>query len=255
MARSIWLRAGGAATALALLVMGFCVFAWLAQSQETTSFAYTGAVSRIVVVSTGDLSLSAGAAEGITGSQELTWSLVRPRVRRLWDPARQTLTLDVGCPAEYGPAQRCSAAFALTVPPDVTVQATARGGDIDVQGIRGALTLSSGGDISAHGTVGPITAITGAGNVTVDGSASPAVTAVSTAGNVTTQFSAPPTTVVARTVSGNVEVDLPPGGRYAVTAVTVNGTRDAAQVGNAAGATRRITAESTSGNVTVAYAS
>ncbi len=254
MARTIWLRAGGAVTALALLAGCFYTFAWLAQGEETTSFAYTGQVSRVVVnLNSGDLAISAGNEGGISGTQDLTWSLVHPQVHRTWDPARQTLTLDVGCQSTLGLTRRCWAAFTLSVPPGAAVRAVVGSGELDVDGVHGPLDLTAQpGDVSAHGTLGPVTARSTAGNVTIDGS-SPSVTATTDAGNVTAMFDAPPTTVRAHTTAGNVAVGVPRTASYAVTASTDVGTRDVREVADDPAAARRITIDSTTGNVSVHY--
>ena len=240
MSRKIWLRAGGAFTALALVITGCYVFLWLARAAETTSFAYTGQVSRIEVnLNVGELTLSAGSAGEISGRQELIWSMVKPTVRRRWDAARQTLTLDVGCQGRFGGrfalAMRCSAAFSLNVPPEASVQATTDSGDVTVRNMRGGLDLSSR-----------------AGDITVSGAASPWVRAETTSGEVNVGCATAPSTVTATTVSGNVLVTVPRATSYAVEAKTRSGfTR--AEVGNHPSATHRITATATSGNVMVRY--
>src|SRR5256885_3080367 len=110
MTRTAWLWTGALCTAVVFLVTGNVLFGWLIESSRTTPIRYDNVkVSRLDVhLSAGSLTVLPGAAGRIRGSQELRWSLIRPIVTRRWDPARQTLTLDVVCHGRFGLTKHCA---------------------------------------------------------------------------------------------------------------------------------------------------
>jgi hypothetical protein len=257
MSRTAWLRIGGVCTVAVFLVTGNYLFGWLMQSSQDTPLRYPGPAHRLVVhLSTGSLDISPGAAGQITGSQELSWSVTRPKVKRHWDPARQTLTLDVVCHGQFGLTKHCSAHFTLFVPADVSVQVDTGRGDISVHDLRGALALSSeDGDIYVGAGSGSLTASSMSGNVTVQDSAAATVSATSVSGSVDAMFARPPTTVLARSTAGNVNVGVPRSTAYAVSATGQDVIHDPGAVQDTPGAARTITAASVYGNVWVDYRS
>jgi hypothetical protein len=63
----------------------------------------------------------------------------------------------------------CTASFAVTVPPGVTVTVASEGGDVTVSGVAGANIDSVGGSVDATAIDGPFTVSTGGGPLLLDG--------------------------------------------------------------------------------------
>jgi len=187
------------------------------------------------------------------------------------------------------PFGECELDATAKVPAGLPVTANTDGGDAEVTGTTGAVTLSSGGgNIAAEHAAGPlalntsggniqatdltsatltattgggdihadgvqsslVTATTSGGNIQVTGIAAPTVTAITGGGNIEIDFASPPRDVHVDTSGGNITLVLPPGpATYHITTHTNGG--DVNSLPDDSNSHRVITATSGGGNITI----
>jgi hypothetical protein len=134
----------------------------------------------------------------------------------------------------------CTASFAVTVPPGVTVTVASEGGAVMLSGVAGANVDSSGGSAGATAIDGPLTvstgggplllngltgalrADTGGGNLFAQNVAAATATVTTGGGDARVAFSAVPDTVMVSTDGGLAYLAVP-GGPYALTANSDSG--------------------------------
>jgi hypothetical protein len=199
------------------------------EQQEAVNEPVDGAVTRVEVDSdAGALRLVAGEKASV--EQDLRWTgEARPQVEQKVDGG--VLRVTVRCPDQGG--DRCQAGLVVTAPAASSALADVRAGGIEVQGLTGALDLtSSAGEVSATGA--------GPGDVR----------ARSSAGAVELTFAAAAADVTAESSAGGVEIRVPVGPAYEVTAETSAGSTEVG-VPDQPGADHRITAKSSAGGVSV----
>ncbi|TDD94836.1 DUF4097 family beta strand repeat-containing protein [Actinomadura rubrisoli] len=180
-------------------------------------------------LSTGDIALTPGAPGVLQVQRKIKWSGSLPVFDERWNG--DTFHVGDRCPSDA----ECSITYAVALPPDVTVTARTREGDITVHNLSGALAMNtSAGDISGTGLAGAqITAATGAGNVQL-------------------AFGRAPARVEAVSTAGQVDVNVPRGQSYLVqTGAKEGGT--SVQVPQSPSAGHLIIARSSAGDVRVGY--
>ena len=134
----------------------------------------------------------------------------------------------------------CQVAFAVTVPPEVTVTVDSDGGPVTVSGVAGANLDSGSGPVLATRIGGPLTVSTDGGSLLLDGVtgalrvdtsggpldarnvAAATVAAATGSGYVRLAFSSAPDTVAVSTDGGGATL-IVPGGPYALTSETDGG--------------------------------
>ncbi len=178
----------------------------------------------------GDLTVHQGQVSGSTArlTGKVEYSLVRPR----FTVTSSGISLDCKLPTG-----NCGLNATLDVPSHTAVDLTTGGGNMQVTGIQGDVTLNSaGGDAGISGIGGTADVLTGGGNLTasdlgnvltfttsggdVDGSGlfSPHVTTGSGGGDVTLVFTKVPDYVKVDSSGGDITIVVPRGNTsYAIT--------------------------------------
>lgn len=248
-ARGLWLRLGGAFTALALVVACFYVATRIARGGEHTYRTYPAQPGRLTIdLAGGGLGLKPGLPGQIAVEMELTWALAKPRVVQSYEGG--TLRVRLMCPTGVA---GCHASLTVSVPPDTPVQAESASGNVNASDLTGDVNLlAHSGDVRILNSVGRVDVISESGDVDVTGAASRVVNVRSDSGDVFVACERPPTSVVAKTTSGNVLVTVPAGSHYRLIRDTMSGTKSGT-VNDFPAAAGSITATTTSGDVAVSY--
>ena len=215
----------------------------------------------------GDITVHQGRVGGSTArlTGKVEYSLVRPKL---------TVTasgISLHCKLPTG---NCGLNATLDVPSHTAVDLSTGGGNMQLTGIQGNVTLdSAGGDVGISGIGGTADALTGGGNLTasdlggvlafttsggdVDGSGlfSPHVTTGSGGGNVTLVFTKVPDYVKVDSSGGDVTIVVPRGNTsYAITSNASGGDYHA-QVPTNDASLHLIKVDSGGGNISIAKAS
>lgn len=225
-------RFGAAAVLVAVTaVLAGCGSPDPAQTESVTEGA--GAVDRVEIeADAGSVSLRPGPDGSAQVQRTLRWSgEQKPEFTQ--SVSGNTLTITARCPEGD---DRCSTDLVVTVPAATATRTAVTTGDIAVDDLTGAQDLTT--------TTGRING-TGLG-------ASP-VTARATTGQVSLRFpAAPPPSVEVEATVGNVDVRVPVGPVYQVQAQVQTGN-SRVDVADTPGADHRISARSTTGNVSVTH--
>ena len=247
---------------------GFSLVASLGQASFPVSATIPVKDGRLVAsTGGGDITVHQGQVSG--GAARLTgtvqYSLVRPRF---------TVT-DSGVSLHCRlPTGNCGLAATLDVPPRTMVDLTTGGGNMQVSGIQGNVTLDSGGgDVGISSIGGTADLLTGGGNVTasdlggiltfttsggdVGGSGlfSRHVTMSTGGGNVSLVFTKVPDDLSIGSSGGDITIVLPHGRTaYAISSQTAGGNYSASVPTNDASG-NKIRIVSGGGNVSITEAS
>ncbi|HEX4217076.1 MAG TPA: DUF4097 family beta strand repeat-containing protein [Acidimicrobiales bacterium] len=210
-----------------------------------------GTVSTVLVNVDGSITVQPGPEGQVTTAAHQVWSFRQPTITET--QSGTVVTITASCPGlTWG---TCSTSVRLAVPPDVALRLSSQNSDVSVSGVQGALDLHSGnGAVAVASASGPLQLSSDDGDVTGTSLSSSEATASSRNGSVDLTFTGVPTTVTASSDNGNVNVGLPPGpSSYLVSASTDNGNRSVGVHTDSASG-RHIVADSTNGDVSVAYA-
>jgi hypothetical protein len=256
---------------IALVLIGWSAFSLVASIGQA-SFPVSATIpvqNGRVVASTGggDITVHQGQVSGgtarLTGKVE--YSLVRPRFTV--SGSGISLQCDV-------PTGNCGLDATLDVPSHTAIDLTTGGGNMQVSGIQGNVTLdSSGGDVGISGIGGTADVLSGGGNLTasglggvldfgtsggdVDGSGlfSPHVTTDSGGGNVTLVFTAVPDYVKVGSSGGDITIVVPRGSTSYHIKSTPSGGDYSALVPTNDASRHTIQVDSGGGNISIAEAS
>jgi hypothetical protein len=246
---------------------GFSLVAAIGQASFPVSTTIPVEHGRLVAsTGGGDLTVHQGQVSGATArlTGTVQYSLVRPT----FTVSGSGISLHCRLPTG-----NCGLNATLDVPSHTAVDLTTGGGNMQVSGIQGNVTLdSSGGDVGISGIGGTADALTGGGNLTasdlgrvlnfttsggdVDGSGlfSPHVTTGSGGGNVTLVFTAVPDYVKISSSGGNITIVVPGGNAsYAITSNASGGYYHSTVPTNDA-SRHRIQVDSGGGNISIAKA-
>src|SRR5271166_4685821 len=216
-------------------------------------------VNASIPVQDGRLVASTGGGD-ITVHQEQTrsatarlvgtvqYSLVRPRLTISGDGVHLDCRLLTG---------NCGLNATLDVPPDTVVNLASEGGNMQVNGIDRAVTLSSdgGGNLTASDLGSTLRFSTDGGDVNGNGLFAPQVTTYSGGGNVNLVFTRAPANLSITSDGGDINIVLPPGSTsYAITSSTDGGDYSH-QVPTSKSSSHTITVDSGGGNVSIAETS
>jgi hypothetical protein len=251
------------ATALSLV-------ADLGSASYPVNYTFPGPAARVVVsTGGGQLTLGQAAVDRVKVTGTAHYSLIRPNpVATLTD---HVATYDYHCRAPVG---SCGLDATVTVPTGTpasvftgggnlevtgttgTVSLNTDGGDLAAQNVSGAVSLSSGGGNIAVGTVsGALTMNTAGGNIQATTVRSASVTAGSGGGNITITFTAVPDDVNVSTAGGNITIVLPPGPTvYRVNTTTAGGNISDNSIPHDKTSPNVINATSGGGNITISEA-
>jgi hypothetical protein len=256
---------------IALVLIGWSAFSLVASIGQA-SFPVSATIpvqNGRVVASTGggDITVHQGQVSGgtarLTGKVE--YSLVRPRFTV--SGSGISLQCDV-------PTGNCGLDATLDVPSHTAIDLTTGGGNMQVSGIQGNVTLdSSGGDVGISGIGGTADVLSGGGNLTasglggvldfgtsggdVDGSGlfSPHVTTDSGGGNVTLVFTSVPDYVKVGSSGGDITIVVPRGSASYHIKSTLSGGAYSASVPTNNASRHTIQVDSGGGNISIAEAS
>jgi hypothetical protein len=277
----------GVPVCLSLIALnGLSLVANLGEAHYPVNYTVpAGAKSLNVSVASGHLLIKPTAARQATLTGTARYSLIRSKVTE--QTTSSGTDVRYHCAIPFGD---CELDATANVPAGLPVTANTDGGNAEVTGTTGAVTLSSGGgDITAEHAAGPltlntsggniqaadltsatlaattgggdiradtvrsseITATTSGGNINVTGIAAPTVTATTGGGNIEIDFASVPRDVHVDTSGGNITLVLPPGrANYNVTAHT-NGGNVSNSLPQNSSSPNVITATSGGGNITI----
>jgi hypothetical protein len=255
---------------IALICIGWSAFS-LVTSIGTASFPVSDTIpvqNGRVVASTGGGDITVHQGQVSAGTARLTgkveYSLVRPK----FTVSSSGISLQCNVPTG-----NCGLNATLDVPSHTALDLNTGGGNMQVTGIQGNVTLqSAGGDVGISGIGGTADVLSGGGNLTasnlggvldfgtsggdVDGSGlfSPHVTTDSGGGNVTLVFTKVPDYVKIGSSGGNITIVVPRGSTSYHIKSTPSGGEYSASVptNNASGHTIQV--DSGGGNISIAEA-
>ncbi|OLT22282.1 hypothetical protein BJF78_07820 [Pseudonocardia sp. CNS-139] len=132
--------------------------------------------------------------------------------------------LDADCD-DFGTSD-CSVAYTVELPPAFALTVSGAHGDVTARGLTGPVRVDrSTGDIALFDVTGPVDVTSRAGEITALGLRGDTVQARSDTGDVRLELLEPPRSVVVGTEFGEVDVALPAGAAYRVSAWTRFGDR------------------------------
>ena len=246
--------------------IGFDLVAMVGKGHFHFSHTFAASTRQLSVDAGGGNVVVESAASGPARlSGEAYYSLIRPTITERASADSATLTY----PCDL-PAGNCGLNATVSVPEGIAVAISSGGGDLTASGLSGHVSLSAdGGDLTATGITGDVSLQTGGGNLTaarlagdIDLGASggditatsidsPRVTAASGGGNVEIVFTQVPQDVQVTASGGDVTIVVPAGpATYEVTA-SADGGNLTDSVPQAPSSSRKITASSGGGDVTI----
>ncbi len=211
--------------------------------QQLTSLT-VGATSAAVEIDQGPVGQ-------VTVAQQLTWTGTQPTVEIDRAPGTMRIVVecdDHGLMSDFG----CGAQLQIVVPPSASVTVSSDSGQIIARQLAGPLNVQSdAGDIELDGVSGRVQALTTAGPINGNGLLSGDVDAESSSGPIDLGFVGVPLRVRAKSTSGPITVNLPPGSHYRVSGGSTSGPRDVQNGLDDPSAVGSIRADSTSGPVDI----
>jgi DUF4097 and DUF4098 domain-containing protein YvlB len=226
--RGRWLAAAWLCAIAVIAPTASKAYKTLIQQSTTSTWSATHAITAVTVdMSNGDVGLSAGAADAAAMTENLTWDVSKPVVTESWTGT--TLNVSERC-SDHGAlaADNCSASLMITIPAATQVTVTSQSGEVDVNGINGAVHVRTGsGDINLEGISGTLWAHAISGAVSGNSISSSTADVGTGSGDIFVQFGAVPDQVVSSAISGQTTILVPPGsGGYLITGRTNSGQRD-----------------------------
>jgi hypothetical protein len=256
---------------IALVLIGWSAFSLVAsigQASYPVSATFPVQSGRVVAsTGGGDITVHQGQASGGTArlTGKVDYSLVRPK----FTVSSSGISLQCNVPTG-----NCGLNATLDVPSHTAVDLNTGGGNMQVSGVQGNVTLeSAGGDVGISGIGGTADVLSGGGNVTasglggvldfgtsggdVDGSGlfSPHVTTDSGGGNVTLVFTKVPDYVKVGSSGGDITIVVPRGNASYAIKSHASGGGYSAQVPTNDASRHTIQVDSGGGNISIAEAS
>lgn len=198
---------------------------------DTTTTTPVSGTIRAVVARTdmGSIIVAPGSAHSIRFHK--TWNYAEPTMTRTLRDG--VLTVTAKCAEDHTSLNKCSDDLLITVPSVVTVDADTGFGNIVTKNLKGNEKLgSSFGDITASRV------------------AAGAISASSSEGRVAFDLASIPTTAFAKSSFGDILMKVP-AGTYAVSTKTGYGDVHVSGIRQDSGASRKLTAISSFGDITV----
>ncbi len=255
---------------IALVLIGWSAFSLVAsigQASYPVSATFPVQSGRVVAsTGGGDITVHQGQASGGTArlTGKVDYSLVRPK----FTVSSSGISLQCNVPTG-----NCGLNATLDVPSHTAVDLNTGGGNMQVSGVQGNVTLeSAGGDVGISGIGGTADVLSGGGNVTasglggvldfgtsggdVDGSGlfSPHVTTDSGGGNVTLVFTKVPDYVKVGSSGGDITIVVPRGNASYAIKSHASGGGYSAQVPTNDASRHTIQVDSGGGNISIAEA-
>ena len=251
MTRKAWLVIGSIAVAATIVFGTVQVISLLARSTEETTTTFD-AVRRLVVDNdSGSIRLLPSPDATLRIDRKETRGLTKPSYSERLEGDR--LDVEADCAGPFG---WCEVQLEVQVPAGVDVEARGGGGSVRADGLDAALRLrSSGGSITVVGSGPTLDLSSSGGSVNVESARARQVRARSSGGSVRVRSAVVPDTVDAHSSGGSVTVELPDGPTVYRVDATSSGGSVRTQVRTDPASSRRITADSSGGSVTVRYLS
>jgi hypothetical protein len=220
---------------------GLSFVADLGTANFPVHYTFPATANRIAVSTDGgQLTLAQAATQyqaTLTGTAQ--YSLLRPNPVPTFIGG--VASYDYHCRSPFG---SCGLTATVTIPTGMAASMSTGGGNAEVTGTTGNVTLNTGGgELTAQDVSGAVTLTTGGGNITADSASGPltletdggsilanairslGVTASSGGGNITIYFTAVPGDVNVSTAGGDITIVVPNGpATYNVTASTDGGS-------------------------------
>jgi hypothetical protein len=256
---------------IALVCIGWSAFSLVASIGQA-SFP----VSTTIPVQNGRLVASTGGGDITVHQGQVSDSTARLTGKVEYSLVRPTFTVSASGISLHCrlPTGNCGLNATLDVPSHTAVDLNTGGGNMQVTGIQGNVTLdSAGGDVGISGIGGRADVLSGGGNVTasdlggvlkfgtsggdVDGSGlfSPHVTTDSGGGNVTLVFTKVPDYVKVDSSGGDITIVVPRGNASYAIKSQASGGSYSAQVPTNDASRHVIQVDSGGGNISIAEAS
>jgi len=250
--RALALATGGVLALLFSVCAAVQVAGWtIGAVEQTRHQVIPGPVDKLSVnAGEGDVTVVRELSDApyVTIDSTVKGSIHAPVLRAVKDGA--TVRIDGNCPyITFGP---CRARIVIRVPAATEVDVRSGSGDVTASGLTGRVELETGsGDVNADALSGQADLHTSSGDVNVRGLSGDAELRTGS-GDVNASFRQAPRNVDASTASGDVGVLVPEGEAYRVEADSGSGEQ-ALDVRTDPASTRIIRAQTSSGDVTVAY--
>lgn len=250
--RRVWIVLGSLAAVAALGLGTVEALSWVAHEDRTEQRSFDPSGVSTIEISSDDGSVV------VVGDSE-TSIRVTIRISQGLGAARTSadlrgdrLVLAGSCP--WFASGQCSVSYEVHAPAGLAVVAHTDNGDIETRDVRGdAELISDNGDVLVQGLGGTVRLESDNGDIDGDGLVASSVRAASDNGDVTIAFTEAPSQVTATSSNGDVVVVLPAGEEsYALDAATDNGDAST-PIRTDPASTRRVTARSDNGDVTVRY--
>jgi hypothetical protein len=231
-----------------IAVNGLSLVANLGEAHYPVNYAVpAGAKSLNVSVASGQLVIKQAAGSQATLTGTARYSLIRSKLTE--QTTSSGTDVRYHCAIPFG---ECELDATASVPAGLPVTANTDGGNAQVTGTTGAVTLSSGGgDIHADHAAGPLALNTSGGNIQATDLTSATLTATTGGGDIEIDFAHVPRDVQVDTSGGNITLVLPRDSTtYHVSAHTNGGSVNNLLPQNSR-STYVITATSGGGDITI----
>jgi len=239
---------------IALILIGWFAFSLVADIGGA-SFPVSATIplqNGRLVASTGGGDITVRQGQVSDGAARLTGKVEYSLVRPAFTVSGSGISLHCRLPTG-----NCGLNATLDVPSHTAVDLNTGGGNMQVSGIQGNVTLdSAGGNVTASGLGGVLDFGTSGGDVDGSGLFSPHVTTDSGGGNVTLVFTAVPDYVKVGSGGGDITIVVPRGSTsYHITSHASGGDYSAPGVPTNDASRHTIQVDSGGGNISIAEAS
>ncbi|MEZ0065615.1 hypothetical protein ABIA32_001615 [Streptacidiphilus sp. MAP12-20] len=226
--RGLWYALAALVVVVTVAVSGTSVVTWLVEQHASHTTPYANSNVRTVKVDAPSASIRVVAGQDGTASvtENLSWVTSKPVVDQTLDPASGTLKIAVRCdsPEKFLGGGGCGAQLDIQVPAAASVLSQSDSGSTTITGLSGSVDVeTSSGAIHLNNLSGEVRAQASSGEITGDSLQSAQVSAVAFSGAVSLDFAKPPTQVTAKVTSGAINLSLPRGSQYRITASTYSG--------------------------------
>jgi Toastrack DUF4097 len=213
---------------------------------QSRSYQISGPVRTLAVHGqVGRIDVTGGSSGTISVTEQLTFRHTAPVTTH--EITAGALTLASSCPA----LESCSVAYDVTVPRGLAVQVVGNAGTIRLNGLTGRVAVQTGaGIVELDSVSGPVQVSTHTGEILGRDISSAQATLRLSAGRIDLTFAAAPAALSATATVGSVMLRVPGGVAYSVHASVTVGSAEVS-VTRSAGSPHVITADTTTGSITI----
>jgi hypothetical protein len=233
--RGAWLLLAAVMTAVIAADTALLVVPAIAAQDEDHQRSWHGAITAVEIDGgSAGVTLRSGRSGQAQVTEHLHWTYRKPRVEQTLEGG--VLRLSVHCDDVPVPGASCDVNLDLRIPRDAAVRVDVSSGAVEARDLAG--------DLSVRLDTGPIDGY---------GLLATHVEARTVSGPIDLTFADAPKDVSATAVDGPVDVSVPQGSHYAVTATSTVGGASVDDGLDSPGATARITAKAVNGPVDVSW--